>query len=272
MTKAKKPSTEVAVLTPEEQAYLDSIRKETAKPEYSGPARLMINELAKDENGNKQVIGSWHIQGTDKYFDGPIKFRPIRTYHKLIRYSVDAKENYTLAGQSVYFSNFFDEIPDSLGGNALGRTFGNKNLTQEERDKQRELAETYMNIFGLVTFGDDEPYPVVYRVRGSKIVDFSEAFNSLPKGKDFTLYNYELETYQPTDEKTGKAKSYWSVKITPDLSEPLPIAPILAYDAEIQEFIKEENLRVLEEHKQNKVSTGLAKSANTIEIDDELPF
>lgn len=276
MAKTKKEtseSTELMVLSAEEQAYIDSLKAETQSTEYTGPNKLGINTKSRDENGVKRTIGAWHISGTDVYVDGIAYFRPVRSAKKLIRYSVDSAGNYSLAGQTVYFNDFMNDIPDSLGGNALGRKFG-KNFTDEEKAATRKLAECYMDIFGFVRFeGSEESYPVLYRVRGTKMKQMDEAFRAVPKGKYSSMYEYALETYQP------EGKTYWSIKVTPDMSQTLPLKPILAYDAEVQEYINTTNLDVISSYKKNASKNTedkfIAANATTIEAssdDDELPF
>jgi len=277
MTKVKKEaataeSTALVLYTPEEQAYLDSLKSEAAQTDYNGPAKLMINTAAKDSDGVRRPIGGWHIQGTDKYFDGVIRLRPIRTMYKLIRYNVDAANNYKIAGQSVYFKDFTDGIIDSLGGTNLGRKFG-RAYSAEEKEATRKLAECYLDIFGFVKLGDDENHPVVYRVRGSKIMTIMNAFRAVPKDKKFSEFEYEIETFQP------EGKQYWDIKINPDMSERLPIAPILAYDAEINDYITESNLAVISSHRKNqaseagdKLTTINAKVVSATLSDDDLPF
>ena len=271
MTKATKQ--ELAVITPEEQAYLDSLEAPgSSSGEYSGPARLEINVKSKDADGNKRTIGAWHIRGTDKYYDGEVIFRPVRHMYKLIRYNVD-NDVYTVAGQSIYFKEFSEEILDSMGTIALGRKFG-KAYSDEEREATRKLAECYLEIFGFVTFGDAEPEPVVYRVRGKKLMKFLDAFRAVPKGKRFSQYAYKLTTDQP------EGKTFWDINITPDLSKVLPLLPILKYDEEIMSHIQKDNLEVIASYKRNKNAATGAKLVEdnineplTINNDDsDLPF
>lgn len=272
MTKTKTKQTEstaLMVLTPEEQAYLDSL-KTTTSSEQTGPARLTINLAGKDSDGNRRIIGSWHIKGTDKYFDGPITFRPVRVYKTLVKYNVDSNNNYTLAGETIYFTDWSTEIVDSLGGIALGRKMG-KRYSAEEKEATRNLAELYTDIFGFVSWEGQEETPVVYRTRGTKAVKMENAFSSVPKDKQFSLYNYSIETFQP------EGKQYFDIEVIPDMSKTLPIMPILGYDKEIQEYVTEHNLRVISAHKQKTkdITTIKVVNNNTTdieELDDELPF
>lgn len=267
-----KTKQELAVITPEEQAYLDNLNKSHSAPAESGPAKLVINTQAKDAEGNRHAIGSWHISGTDKYYDGVAVFRPVVSTNKLLRYKVDG-ENYTVAGESTFFDNVREEIPDTLGTNALGRVFG-KVYSEEERAANRKLAEYYMYVFGLVTFGDSDPEPVLLRVRGGKIMTLGNAFKSIPKGKQPCQYGFKLEAYQP------EGKTYWDIKVTPDLSTTLPIAPVIAYDAAIRQYIQEENLNVIQLHQEAKhkvagdaLVAGNAKRPLVLDdLDDSLPF
>lgn len=276
--------TALTVLTQEEQAYLAARSKEDGEEEqFPGPPRLVINEVATDEEGNKRPVGGWHIKGTDVYFDGPAYLRPIRQANKLIRYNSDFTG---IVGQSIYFNDFRDEILDSLGGLALGRKFG-KNFSAEEKEVTKKLAEVYSDIFGLVRFGNDTTqHPVVYRVRGMKIKVTGDAFQAVPKDKKYWYYEYKLETYQGIDEKTKQRNKYWSLKVTPDMSKVLPLTPIMAFDKEIVELMAADNARVVQQHKgnRNKVAERtMAKEASagitaTIlppidkDLNDELPF
>ncbi len=277
MTK-KNESTALAVITPEEQAYLDSLKpKQSQGP--SGPNRLTINTKSRDEDGNKLVIGSWHITGTDKYYDGVIKFRPVRKANKLISYVEGANGAWNLRGESVYFEDFRNEIPDSTGGNALGRKFGKK-YSDEEKEASKKAATVYMDVFGIVTFGDEE-FPVLFRTQAGKMYRMGTAFDAIPKGKEFSQYSFNIEALQETDPKTKKVNEFWSIQVTPDLSKTLPISPILAFDKEVQEYISAVNESVLNQYRQN--SRGYAEdnfvasvhkpvqvSAHIIE--DDLPF
>lgn len=273
MAKAKQiesTSTEIAVISPEEQAYLDSLRPAKASaPE--GPARLVINTDARNEDGKKLPIGAWHITGTDIYFDGEINFRPVRAINKLISYVEDDNGKWQMRGESVYFTDYREEILDSLGGIALGRKFGSK-LSDEEKEANKKLASVYYDIFGFVDIGDGESRPVLFRTRGGKMYKMGKAFESVPKGKEYSQYNFKLETLQE-----GAAK-YWTINVTPDLSKVLPISPILAYDKEIGEYIKASNENVIRQFKQNagrKVEDTLVEASTKHEIftpDDDLPF
>lgn len=263
-------STEIAVISPEEQAYLDSLRPAKAAAP-AGPARLVINTDSKNADGKKVPIGAWHITGTDIYFDGEINFRPVRAVNKLISYVENANKEWVLRGESVYFTDYRDEILDSTGTVALGRKFGSK-LSDEEKEVNKKLAGVYYDIFGFVDIGDGKSYPVLFRTRGGKMYKMGKAFESVPKGKEYSQYNFKIETLQE-----GAAK-YWTINVTPDLSKVLPISPILAYDKEVSEFIKASNENVIQQFKQNagrKVEDTLVETATkptAFDIDDDLPF
>ncbi len=283
MAKAKKEttseSTALVVITPEEQAYLDSLASSSPSPvEFSGPDRLDINTNSKDEDGVKRPIGAWRIANKKAYYDGVATFRPVRYAYKLVRYNQDAEQHWNIVGQSIYFNDFTEEILDSLGGVALGRKFG-KQYTDEEKLATKKLAETYMDIFGFVKFDTDEEYPVMFRVRGSKLMKMGNAFKALPKDKRYSQYNYKLETFQPS------GKTYWDMTVEPDMSELLPITPILQYDAAVLDYIRESNNAVLTAHTKNRGSKAedtIAASvvAKMVDVtpkkvvldDDEIPF
>lgn len=279
MSKTKKQdvesaSTAIAVITPEEQAYIDSIRGE--KREQAGPNKLVINESGTDNDGNKRPIGAWHIRGTDFYHDGEINFRPIRHANKLLRYTSE-NDIWKVVAQSIFFEDYKGEILDSTGGTNLGRTFGKK-YSDEDRKEQQALGQAYMCVWGLVSIpGDDTEYPVEYRVRGSKILTIGNALRSVPKDKLFSQYNFKLTTFQP------KGTKYWDIKIEPDMSKVLPITPIIAFDKAIVDYIKESNSQVMVDHRKAKgeaMGTALASDAKGRMIeaevlppeDDELPF
>ncbi len=211
-------STALTIITPEEQAYLDSL--DTGAPnENNGPIKLEINTKAKDNDGNKQVIGAWHLygNGTNLYYDGAINFRPVRYFNTLIRYIQNATGGWDFVGRTVYFTDYRDEILDSLGG-----IFGKARyeLSEEEQDANKKLAGAYADVFGFATI-NNEQYPVVIRVQGGKLKTVLDAFNSIPKDKKYSQYNYSLETYQEEDEgstpKNRKYVDYWSIKIVPDM-------------------------------------------------------
>lgn len=273
-------STALTIITPEEQAYLDSLNSGGAANEGTGPKKLVINTASKDADGNKRAVGAWHIDGTDMYLDGAVKFRPVRYVNKLIRYVENANKGFDFVGHSVYFTDFREEIIDSTGGLALGRKFGKelRTLSDDEQEANKKLAGTYADVFGLVTFGDTDPVPCVLRVRGGKLKAILDAFNSVPKDKRYSQYNFDLETYQETDEKTKKVKAYWSIKVTPDMSQVLPITPILAFDGSVMDYIRDTNHQVLEQHKKNrakldnKTAGDGARVINAALLDDELPF
>lgn len=277
-----KESTALVLVTPEEQAYLDSLNTGGASDAQAGPTRLVINTKSKDADGVKRVIGSWHLEGTDKYYDGVAVFRPVRKVNKLISYSSDdGGKSWNFNGESVYFNDFRDEILDSKGGLAFGRKFGKalRELPEADQKANKELAGAYLDIFGLVTFGENAPVPCMFRTRGGKSMVINQAFESVPKDKKYSQYTFGLEAYQETDEKTKKTKDYWSVKATPDMSQVLPITPILGFDKEIVEFIRETNHNVLEQHKaaRNKLedsSGGVTAKVIHAEIfdDSQLPF
>jgi len=277
MTKAKKIEKEeskaLVVLTPEEQAYLDSI-KQTSISNANQLNKLIINTTSKDENGIKRIIGAWHITGTDKYFDGVVKFRPIRYMNKLIAYEQDAAKKWNLAGESIYFKDFQEQIFDTKGGLALGRLFG-RNYSDEEKASTKENADVYLDIFGLVQMGDDEWHSVLYRVRGSKLMKMINVFKAIPKDKAFSEFAYDIETFQP------EGKVYWDINVSPDLSTKLRISDIIAFDKEIQAYISDSNRSIMTAHmryRNTSVANNFAEAAskaiiiNDVELDDELPF
>ncbi len=278
----------LTVITPEEQAYLDSLNTGAPTNESLGPTKLSINLKSKDADGVKRPIGSWHLDGTDKYLDGSLTFRPVRYANKLIRYTANANGGYDFAGHTVYFTDFRDEILDSTGGLALGRKFG-KAYSEDEKAATKDLADTYADVFGFATF-DGEQYPCVLRVRGGKLKAILDAFNAVPKDKRYSQYNYILETEQPMvkNKSTGamEQKDYWTIKVTPDMSEILPITPILAFDSAVMEYIREINHQVVEAHKKNRAKledkeltkqhVAIAKAGSNAKVilpdDDEIPF
>lgn len=274
-TTKESESTALVVLTPEEQAYLDSVKPQ-GQGGPTGPARLQINVNSKDENGVKRIIGSWNIRGTDKYFDGEIKFRPIRYANKLIRY-VEENGAWKIAGESIYFRDFSEQIHDTLGGQALGRLFG-RAYTDEQKLAAKKNADVYLDIFGLVQLGDNEEWePVLYRVRGSKMKKMLDAFKAIPKDKAFSEYAYTLETFQPT------GKQYWDINVSPDLSQRLRISDIISLDKDIATFITESNRQIMTQHMRqstNPVGDRFMKASDNAkiidveaeELDDELPF
>jgi hypothetical protein len=269
-------STEIAVISPEEQAYLDSLRS-NKQSGPTGPNRLEINTKSRDEDGKKLPIGAWHITGTDVYFDGTISFRPVRAVNKLISYTEKEANNWQLRGESIYFSDYRDEILDSTGGIALGRKFG-RQYSDEEKEASKKNASVYFDIFGLVDIGDGEQRPVLFRTRGGKMFRMSEAFKSIPKGKEYSQYAFNLEALQEVDPTTKKVSDYWTIKVVPDMSKVLPISPILAYNAEVNDYIKATNESIIRQFKQNagrKAEDVLVESvtAETTEpFDDTLPF
>lgn len=282
MTKAKKvkesESTALVVLTPEEQAYLDSVKAPQGQGGTAGPARLQINTSSKDENGVKRVIGSWNIRGTDKYFDGEIKFRPIRYANKLIRYTQEEGGSWKIAGESIYFRDFSEQIHDTLGGTALGRLFG-RGYTDEQKLAAKKNADVYLDVFGLVKLGEDAEWePVLYRVRGTKMKKMLDAFKAIPKDKAYSEYAYTLETFQPT------GKQYWDITVSPDLSERLRVSDIIALDKQIGEFIAESNRQIMSQHMRhatNPVGERFMNASNNAKVidaeveevlDDEIPF
>lgn len=271
-----KESTAIAVITQEEQDYLDSLRPaKTSGP--TGPNRLEINTKSRDEEGKKLPIGAWHITGTDVYFDGVISFRPVRAASKLISYVEKETNNWQLRGESIYFSDYRDEILDSTGGVALGRKFG-RQYSDEDKEASKKNASVYFDIFGLVDIGDGEQRPVMFRTRGGKMFRMSEAFKSVPKGKEYSQYAFNIEALQEVDPATKKVSDYWTIKVVPDMSQVLPISPILAYNAEVNEYIKATNESIIRQFKQNagrKAEDVLVESvtAETAEaFDDSLPF
>jgi hypothetical protein len=240
-----------------------------------------------DSEGTKRSIGAWHIEGTDIYHDGAIQFQPVRVVNKMIKYvTEDEGKTWNFAGESVYFNDFRDEILDSTGGVAFGRRFGKelRSMSLAEQEAQallKKAAGTYADAFGLVTIGTAEPMLVVLRVRGGKLKVLTDAFNSIPKGKRPAQYSFALETYQEVDEKTKKTKAYWSLRVTPDMSKILPTTPLIQLDADIAEYIRECNHKVLQEHKKNRARLDestrgtTAKVVNTVidnDLNDDLPF
>lgn len=277
-TKEASESTAIAVISPEEQAYLDSLGGDKKSEGAKGFNRLVINTKAKDSDGVKRTIGAWHIEGTDVYFDGIAKFRPVRYAWKLIRYK-EENNTWSVVGQSIYFNNFSEEIIDSLGGIALGRKFGSAH-TAEAKEATKKLAETYLDIFGFVSFGEEEEeqHPVMFRVRGGKLKKMLDAFNAIPKDKRYSQYRYNLEVFQP------EGKTYWDMTVEPDMSQILPIAPILTFDAEVVKLIQDSNNYVLSAYKKNRVNSvenGFEASAKSSMADvtskphmddSEIPF
>lgn len=150
-----------------------------------------------------------------------------------------------------------------------------KAYTDEQKLETKKNADVYLDIFGLVKLGDDAEYqPVLYRVRGSKMKKMLDAFKAIPKGKGYSEYAYNIETFQP------QGKQYWDINVSPDLSERLRVTDIIELDKQIAEFIGQSNRQIMAQHMRHAVNPVGAKfmSATTVidaeveELDDSLPF
>lgn len=290
----KKTGTELAVVTPEEQAYIASVT--AGQPSNTGLGIARVNfviDLEKDtQTGEKIMPGQIKIVEEDQpnIYTSSLKLRPIRQYKQVIK-TVEDKETkkYKLVSQSLYFTDWKTELLDTAGGIACGRKFGKdlKGMTDEEAAGNKKLANLYEHVFALATLPDGTVKPVHLRLGGRKMVEMGKATKAIPDKTVPAHYNFNIELLEVTLD-TGKLG--YDLQVTPLLDEKLPLTDILAFDAEITAYINSENKRITDTHLQaNKYKNRDVSNAAGIadefddsklvditpgqsDLDDEIPF
>lgn len=259
---------ELAVITPEEQAYMDSVKPKGGNYGLDVDKVTFIIKLQKDEATGEKIM-----PGQIKFGEHTLpslKFRPIRTYNQVIAQIQDkSTKKWKMVGQSILFTDWTQEILDTNGGIACGRKFGKalKGMSPADAEANRKLATLYFNVFGFVEIEGVE-VPAKMRLSGNKFKNFSDAINSVP---DKTVYanwqfNLELEEFTKDDGSLD-----YNLVVTPDFSKKLPISPILDFDKQIVEWVTMENGNIIAKHVQaNKYASRDVSNAAGIadEFDD----
>jgi len=272
---------EVAVITPEEQAYIDSLHHNSGSYGPGFDKLDFIIKLMKDESGKKIMPGQFKLG--DKIVED-IKFRPVRVFNQLIKSVQKPDNSFEVISQSIYFKDYSEELLDSAGGIACGRKFGKdtKGFSEEEAKANKDIATVYLFVFGFATIGD-EVIPAYMRLRGGKFYSFTTGLRAIPQDKVMGQYNFDLKLLE-VDMPDGTLG--YNLEVVPDLTNVLPISPILQFDREVQEWILGENKKILEKHLQankyaNKDVSNAASIADHVAnmvdvtpngLEDELPF
>lgn len=276
---------ELVVVTPEEQAYIDSM-KPAGGNFGPGIAKLdFVIKLKKDENGNKIQPGQFQLG--DKFAE-TVKFRPVRTFNQILKSAQKADGSFEVLAQTIYFSDYGQELLDSSGGLNCGRKFGKdlKGLSEEEAKKNKDSATVYLFVFGFATIGE-ETIPAYMRLRGGKFYNFTTALKAIPPNSVMGQFNFDMKLLE-VDMPDGTIG--YNLDVAPDLSETLPISPILQFDREMLEWVSGENKKILEKHLQARKyaggdvgnAAGIADefddsqlkdvTPNPRDLDDQIPF
>jgi hypothetical protein len=135
---------------------------------------------------------AFQIRGEEaEYSAEEVTFKVLQVRNKMLKWN-DAGTQ--VLGETVYFemNNFKDAmIPDTLGGNALGRVFpsweGVKKFEQARQVAEKKKAAWYTFLFGEVTFPGKAPVLVNYRITGSQSMDWGAIEKVIGKDLDGAL-------------------------------------------------------------------------------------
>lgn len=266
---------ELTVLTPEELAYINSLKPQGQSTGY-GPGIDKVDfiiKLKKDEDGNKIMPPKFKV---GKRLADKIQFRPVRTFNQVIKSIQDDEGNFKVISQTIYFTDYGQELLDTAGGLACGRLFGKaaKALSEEEAKKNKDSATVYMFVFGFAKV-DGEEVPAYMRLARGKMYNFGKALNSVPKDAVMAHYYFDMELVET---ETPSGDIGYNLEVEPDLRNKLPISDVLQFDREMLEWVSGENQKVIQKHL--SVNKGLnvpvaepeMVDVTPDDLDDQIPF
>lgn len=237
----------------EAEAYLAKHNTPNQEILKSPTQKLIINISTVDANGKRiaEHIGKFNILGTDLYSE-TIEFRPLVTMNKLIKMlkskGKDGKEQWRYVNETVFFNNYSDPMPDTKGGNACGKVFGDarKMLSGEAAKANNDKAKSYFYAFGMARFPGQDWMLVDFRIGGKRIITASEMFSKKTVGKRNAISQF-VYTMSLVPDQDGSIHPGLSIEV--DLDNVLPVDDILEADAKVAEFITASNARILATHK-----------------------
>lgn len=146
-----------------------------------------FEESEVEFKGKKTPVKEYFFRIKDEpnYSAEEISFKVLATRNRLLSWSI---EGTTVTKESVFFEGVFknENIPDSSGGNACGRSFatweGVKSFDDARRAEENKKARWYTYLFGEVTFPGKAPVVVNYRLTGPQSMSWGAIEKAL--GKD----------------------------------------------------------------------------------------
>jgi hypothetical protein len=268
-------STALTVRSEEEAAFLKASGLVEQNRQYNSIPRLYIEKNAEDDDGNPLIPGAFYVHGNEDIVPSKnIKFRPLVVRNKILKYDDD----FRMEATSIYFENYQDELYDTDGGIACGRLFGKaaKNVDEQTMKFYKQSVPVHKHVFGLAYFPDSaEPVAVDYRLGGGNSFIMGVALEAASRnGSSPMQFMFDLTTKR---EKNG-TNVWYALVAEPDLTNPLPISDVMETGMAFLAHIKEENERVMSEHKkalkgksssEDRVLEAKIINANSIDADFE---
>lgn len=275
-------------LNTEEQAELAALlaKEDAESNNLQRLPALLINTSPTDEDDNEIPLQTFTILGEKGLYSKTIKFQPIKFVNKLMDMRQDATtKRWKCANESIFFIRAQEPI-DAAGGVGCGRLLGRatSNMNEEQKKINKGKAQFYGFLFGLVTFPDQEPRLVSFRMGASKAVTIGNVLQDVEKQglKPREVY---LDLKLVTNKKDRKS-------IHPDIDvsfSPLEKAPtnnavFLKAVKEVTTFVDGSNKQVYDSHVSAiKRKTSNITSAKLVqqlvdnseedeELNDSIPF
>lgn len=229
----------------------------------SGPLfpRLSVNRDAEDDDGNPMPVGTFTFKDANgQHFSKTAKFRPFMNVYQYSIYDNDTKK-YT--NRTVMFKNFRDELIDIKGGTACGKVMGKEkdNLTEAQKEQQKKIKCARI-VFGTVTFPDQAPVAVLWKMGGANFMAPDGVFKELSKNKRL-FWTAELDL-SLTRKKAG-ATTYYEIGVDYDRTVNLPFTEDdMALLRQFNDIVQTENTAVRELYQ-----AALKGTPTTSDLDDE---
>lgn len=234
------------------------------------------------ENADGDVIQRYLFTADVKDTTAPsgrtVSLRPVGVYNRMLR--MEQTDNaWQTTGETIMFrmGDIWDNgsrkpIPDSLGGDALGRVFGEeaKALDSKTSEQMKKDSRWYTYLFGEFTFEDGTSVFGNLRLTGGQAADLGKA-----KLRDDKLADVKVNL-KVAPAKQGLRK----FDITFEKVDAKPLANFGELEDTMLEYIDTINNKVLEAYQAaakdtdttavlNKAGVKVGKAAD---LDDEIPF
>lgn len=251
--------------------------QDTGQSGSYGLPRLKINYDFEDDDGNELKPGqfTFHHPEHGWLYAKKVYFRPFLNCYRFMIYN--PQEN-KMENTSIYFQDFREEIPDEQGGMACGWVPRKKHGELSDAAKaHQEKVQCYRIVFGEVRADEAkdakgntvefEPTLVSFRVRGANFMPIGQAIDEINRAKKLML-NHEIEMTTKREKNGGT--TYYVAQPKVDLTNSLPFKDT---DGEslrtIWDEIKQENSRVMQNHKKHRGGPSDYVDAEYVEVSDQ---
>lgn len=276
-TKQKSESTEIVPLSSSASSFVSAVKEEDQGQAYPFKLLTIVSDngfKADTEEAVDVPWGSFHVLGTNLHAK-EIKFRPLMQRWKVVK-RAGPEDNYKPLGETIFFNDWSEERLDTFGGTSCGRKFGKerKELSEAQDKENRDAASLYLFVWGLATFGDNEPELVQWRMPGSgKSMRWGDATDKRTIGTNMVEREFTIETVLPKEDplltasdRKAANNNHPNIIVRPDMSTVLPIEPVAEVGGKVLEWILDSNEAIKDKH--HKVAQGRIKDVTFGDLDD----